>query len=74
MKSLPIIAIAVFGGASACSVQDKTVQRPAPPPAPGATAVVSDPVQPPRAPVATNNPGTMVLNNFDPPMRIEVSR
>jgi hypothetical protein len=78
MKSLPIVAVAVVGIATACSVNRETVQRPAAPPAAAAGPAAAQPAiigpnQPTSTTTVTTNPGApgpVVVNDFDPPQRI----
>jgi len=76
MNSLPIVAIAVVGWATACSVNHETVQRRAPPAATAAIgptapqlAIIGS-TQPTVTTTVTTNPGApgpVVVNDFDPP-------
>ena len=77
MKSLPIVTIAVLGAVAACSVKHETVQRPVSAPAPAAAAGLrlrnSRSLDRQPTPAVTTNPGApgpIVLNNYDPPMRV----
>jgi hypothetical protein len=73
MKSLAIIAIAVLGAASACSVDQRSAAPPASAPANTAAATtvpIDNATTTPTAPTS----GTVVLNNYDPPLRVPVSR
>ena len=73
MKSLPIVTIAVLGAVAACSVKHETVQRPVSAPAPAAAAIAPNSASPTATPAVATNPGApgpIVLNNYDPPMRV----
>jgi multidrug efflux pump subunit AcrA (membrane-fusion protein) len=73
MKGLPIIAIAALGAASACSVDQRSAAPPAPVPAKTAAATTA-PIENETTTSGTSMPGMMVLNNYDPPLRVPVSR
>jgi hypothetical protein len=73
MKSLPIIAIAVLGAATACSGDQRNAAAPASAPAKTAAATTA-PIDNAATPPLTPTSGMMVLNNYDPPLRVPVSR
>lgn len=76
MKSRPFLAIVVLGVTGACSNQQATGQRPAgPPPVPAKTAAATTaPVEAATTTPITPTPGIMVVNDYDPPMRVPISR
>lgn len=76
MKCLPLLAIVVLGATNACSDRQATGQRPpGPPPVPAKTAAVTTaPVDAATTTPITPTPGMMVVNDYDPPMRVPISR
>ena len=73
MKSLPIIAIAVLGAAAACSADQRSAAPPAPAPTRTAAATTT-PIDNGTTTPLTPASGVMVLNNYDPPLRVPASR
>ena len=80
MKCLSTLAIVLLGVATACSAQHETVSRPAPAAAtmgPGAPAMSTAGSAAADAPVTTpgipTTPTMKNLNNYDPPLRVQVS-
>lgn len=73
MKSLPIIAIAVLGAAAACSADRRNAAPPASALARTAAATTA-PIDNGTTTPLTPTSGVMVLNNYDPPLRVPASR
>ena len=73
MKSLPIIAIALLGAAAACSADQRNAAPPASAPTRTAAATTAPIDTGTTTPIAPTS-GVMVLNNYDPPLRVPASR